>query len=98
MRTAKTISISLEPRYERRLQAIAKRTGGKSAAVRHLLDAFELTEFEKAMEEDYRAFYSSPAAARESSDLSRAMLALASWSPQEEGAKHVSRPKRRSPG
>jgi len=50
MRNVKTISISLEPAYERRLQAIAKRIGGNSAAVRHLLDAFDLLERERAME------------------------------------------------
>jgi hypothetical protein len=85
MRNVKTVSISLEPHYERRLQAIAKRIGGASAAVRHLLDAFELAERERAMEEDYREFYSDPAAARESSDFNLAMLADASWSPQEQG-------------
>jgi hypothetical protein len=85
MRNVKTISISLEPDYERRLQSIAKRIGGASAAVRHLLDAFDFLEREKAMEEDYREFYSNPSAAREYSEFNQAMLANASWAPQETG-------------
>ncbi|HZL73382.1 MAG TPA: hypothetical protein VFC86_13050 [Planctomycetota bacterium] len=96
MRNAKTISISLEPAYERRLQTIAKRIGGTSAAVRHLLDAFDFLEKERAMEEDYRAFYSNPAAARESSEFNQAMLAHASWSPQGTGGRRGVR--RRSSG
>ncbi len=96
MRHVKTISISLEPDYERRLQGIARRIGGKSAAVRHLLDAFELAEREDAMEEDYREFYSNPAAARESSDFNLAMLANATWSPRDIGGKRGL--KRGSPG
>ena len=96
MRNVKTVSISLEPRYERRLQAIAKRIGGTSAAVRHLLDAFDFLERERAMEEDYREFYTHPAAARESSEFNQAMLANASWSPQETGGHRGIR--RRSPG
>ena len=97
MRIARTISISLEPRYERRLQAVARRTGGVSSAVRFLLDALERGERERTLEEAYRAFYAD-AAARESSELNQALLAQASWSPQEQGVTRGKRSQRGSPG
>ena len=75
MRQVKTISVSLEPEYVRQLEALAKKAGSKSDAVRLLLRQ----ERDRELDEIYREAYSDPEFVKESLELGRAMLSVASF-------------------
>lgn len=79
MKTANALSISLETRYVRVLDRIARKAGSKSAAVRTLLDAYERAEAERDIESIYAEYYADPAARKADRDLTVGMLSLTAW-------------------
>ena len=94
MRQVKTISVSLEPEYVEQLEALGKKVGSKSDAIRLLLREHR----DREMEDVYREYYSDPENVRKDRELTEAMLSLASfpedWYRKEPQRAGKSRPKR----
>lgn len=78
MRKVRTVSVSLEPESLEILRKLAREKGSTSAAVRHLLRQHQ----EREWDEQYREYYADPKNVKESLELTKAMLSIASW-PQE---------------
>lgn len=79
MRTARTISVSLEAFFLGRLDRISRRVGSRSEAIRHLLRADAEREAREEMERSYRGYFARPGAARRERKVTVEMLSLAAW-------------------
>lgn len=79
MKQVETISVSLEPRYVKILERVAKKAGSRSQALRRLLEDYERAERFEALDRAYREYYSDPRAARESAAWTQDLMAASSW-------------------
>lgn len=93
MKTANALSISLEARYVRVLDRLARKAGSKSAAVRGLLDAYERAEARRDIESAYADYYSDPTANAADRELTLEMLSLTHWPEEWQAAREGERGK-----
>jgi hypothetical protein len=74
-----TVSISLGPQEVEELSHLARTTGSRSAAIRHLLRQHERLGSMEEIESAYREYFEDPQVVEENRKLTEQLLSASSW-------------------